>query len=499
MNGLRAALCMGLALLALAAAGGCTRPCKEGTVFLRILYLGGLEADNIQITLSQEETSLVSVRRFVPRRAEDSIEIRFPGAYPQGATLTFEVVAEQSGQPVSVERGQVRLAAGCTAVEVAVRPGGGVQIPDLAAPDLGTPDLATSLALSHLPQHYLSDGTCDFSIDSATHVFDTDQGTLDSLPLPSACVFGTESQTGRNGSFLVGVLAVRSLTIRTGATLRITGSRTLAIVAGGSIQIDGTLDGSANLDVPGPGGLSVGIGWGGQGTIAANGADSGGGGGGYGSSGARAADASSGGAIANGGEGGGTYNNATLTQSVEAGSAGGAGSTSIATSPCGLGGGGGGAIQLSAGGSLQMGSSGKVLANGGGGLGGCLDNGAYGGGGGGSGGALFLESPTLTIMNTAVLAANGGGGGAGADGTVGQRGNDGDNGKPSTSVASGGAGVGSGASGGNGAADNTVARTGPIDTNGGGGGGGVGRIVLRAESISTTGSVISPPPNMQIL
>jgi hypothetical protein len=143
MKGLYAALFVGWTLVAL---GACTRPCKEGTVFLRLRYASGLGADRIQVTVRQAGTQFVAMREFLPQATEDSIEIGFPGgAYPAGAALTIDVLAEQTGRIVGGGQGQVLLAPRCSAVSVTVIPGGGIR--DGAVPP--PPDLARTGALSH--------------------------------------------------------------------------------------------------------------------------------------------------------------------------------------------------------------------------------------------------------------------------------------------------------------------------------------------------------------
>ena len=492
MNVLRLALMCGL-LLALVE--GC-RPCENGTLFLRLLYQGP-RPDRIHVTLQQEGTSATREYDLIPKAREDSLAVRFSGAYPERATFVITVDGfDTAGTQITSGTDRVTLTPGCTVSTITVGEG----LPDLGAPDLGPP-----LAPTHLPNINPDTGVCDLTIQppsSGTPTFNTDTGELTGMTPPPNCIFTTQQQQTSSTppqQFTVAVLIVRNLTIFENAILRITGTRPLAIVARERIQIVGILDGSANLNNPGPGGLATGPGAGNSGTSTSTsngGVDSGGAGGSYGSFGADGATARAGSTTVNGGVRGATYNDDSLPISVEAGSAGGAGgdADANATAPCGLGGGGGGAIQLTAGYVLQI--RGQVLANGGGGLGGCNKNAqGQGGGGGGSGGGLYFESRMLDLASGSVVAANGGGGGSGGDSLV--RGNNGENGRQSATPAPGGTSPGtSGGDGGNGAAGNTLATSGPINLpNGGGGGGGVGRIVLRAQDMSTAGAIVSPPAN----
>lgn len=488
MKGLYVVLLAGLALVA---PSGCTRPCREGTVFLRLRYAAGLNADYIQVTVRQLDTSFVAMREFAPSSSEDSLEIGFPGgAYPRDALLVIDVAAERSGLRVGGGQGQAVLGPGCTSFTVTV-----------------VPDSNPASPISHVPEHYLTDGTCDLTITTTTSTFNTGTGQFEGEPvgLPAGCIYGAESIPGNDGGppSIIAVLAVRSLTISSTGVLKVTGPNPLVIAAANTIQVDGTIDGSANFHAAGPGGLRTGPGVGGNGGNSEL-VDSGGAGGSFGTLGADGADARGSTVSITGGARGNTYNDDTFSRVLQAGSAGGNGAGPVTdTDPfiaCGLGGGGGGAIQLTAKTSLQIGATGRILVNGGGGLGGCGDNStndARSGGGGGSGGALFLEAPTVSIDNGAVLTANGGGGGSGADPVTGTapgiRGQDGQNGSASNTPALGGTTVGGGSgTGGSGATSGTIATSGTVTGNTGGGGAGLGRIVLRAHNQPTTQATISP-------
>lgn len=161
-------------------------------------------------------------------------------------------------------------------------------------------------------------------------------------------------------------------------------------------------------------------------------------------------------------------------------------------------GGGGGAVQIVSNLEIRFGPSGSVLA---GGAGGFRDNGedsngqeGSGGAGGGSGGGILLEAPTVTLAETAGIAANGGGGGSyvarGADANV-LTSNPADGAPGNTFKGAGGAGATRTSEGQNGAdRESDVGDSSNRDTAaaGGGGGGGLGRI-----RINTLGSSFDPP------
>ena len=201
--------------------------------------------------------------------------------------------------------------------------------------------------------------------------------------------------------------------IPSGATVSVTGTLPLEIVAQVSFALGGTISGSGvsatdfGNTVGGPlggpgggnggsGGVNAGSGPGGGGA-SSTGTD-GGGGGGFGGAGAAGGVDSSG----TGGAGGATYGD-VLTQ-LQGGSGG--GGSSASSSPT-EGGGGGGAIEIaSLTGSITL-STGSVLsANGGSGA-----EAGQGASGGGSGGGILLEA--YSIDNAGAVTVTGGNGGAG--------------------------------------------------------------------------------------
>lgn len=179
-----------------------------------------------------------------------------------------------------------------------------------------------------------------------------------------------------------GILAIAtgSFRVAAGATVNVTGSRGLAIVATGPIVIDGLIDVGARGRVGGPGSLVRR------------------GGGGYGSEGGLGGCDTAGGIVP-------TFGNAELTGLC-------GGSTSTAGA-----GGGGGALELVSALSVEIGAAGVVRAVGGGGA--DLAAAPYRGNGG-SGGAVLVQAPTVRVAGTVSVNGGGGAGGYGAPGTDGQ-------------------------------------------------------------------------------
>ena len=350
--------------------------------------------------------------------------------------------------------------------------GGTGEPPDLTPP----PDLMPQvLMLSHVPQHYLTDGTCDLVVSTS---IDTTAHKVDGNDPPAGCIFVDQNEPGPP-SVDVAVLAARSVVFN--GTVKVSGAKALVVVAGTTIQLDGTLDGSANMGTAGPGGFAatMGSGAGPSGKHSPGGmtfADSGGSGGSYGTVGGNGGPGSFSGADAASPGTSMTYGSTLLTASAPGGSGGGTGSSEACNSKNGgVGGAGGGSIQLSA----------------------ATDEGS--GGGGGSGGAVFLESPS--VSSAGGLWANGGSGGGGASGdALGHQGGDGNNATTTkTGAAGGAAGTGGfGGAGGDGYPPATATSSnGAGSANGGGGGGGAGRIVVRSRGAATLDmNKVSPTPQL---
>ena len=255
-----------------------------------------------------------------------------------------------------------------------------------------------------------------------------------------------------------------SVLIHEEVTIRVTGSRALALGSKNDLQIFGKVEAGGYGRIPGPGGWrpSDGTGRGGDGQGEDPLGQGAGGGGGYLAGGGKGGSS---GINSSGGAGGEGYGASTLNTLV-GGSGGGAASNAETETGNGIGGGGGGAIMLFSRGEISVGPNGYINVGGGGGRQGST---AKSGGGGGSGGAILIEAPRIKILG--VLAANGGGGG----GSYVSSDEHGENGRPGAEPASGGNSGGAGGAGTVLSGQNASADFGEYP---GGGGGACGRIRL---------------------
>ena len=349
-----------------------------------------------------------------------------------------------------------------------------------------------TFAPENAPTASLTAGTFDWVVEA-----DTD-ATTGGANIPGGV--GRTTMAQADGARNLVILAVKSLWVKPGVMLRFTGTAAVAIVASGSVLVEGTIDVSASGVTAGPGGWGGGAsGDDGQAPASALAAQAG-------SSAAQYDDSGGGGACfgavgGQGGPGGGapsppvctTFGSSTLSPLFGGGGGGGGGGGTAA----GAGGGGGGAIQLVA--AVRIDVPGVVIAAGAGGGGGeySLDFGP--GGGGGAGGGILLEAPVVNVAGA--VTANGGGGGGGAyymegvggTGTAGLTNRNpapgGQGGSPSDrTIGAGGAG---GAATAAAASGNAGGGSGP---NGGGGGGAVGRIAVYSRSGATPAGTCSPDP-----
>lgn len=341
------------------------------------------------------------------------------------------------------------------------------------------------------------------------YVFDTDYGSIVKVSPDSQVVREPgESMTGDVGfstlpsvdslGVSLGVFQVGSLIIEESAVLFARGSRALVILARSDVQVDGTLSVSHNRGYDPSGGAPAGSNSGGESSVSVGGTGANGRGT-YGGSGGRFERAPArypgghGGSFASLGGGGGYNELASPTGAhndpdlvpLLGGSGGGAGApASTSALMTASGGSGGGAVQITAGTSIIMGSTGLIEAEGQGGS--AAQGSDGGGGGGGSGGTILLEAPRLRIEGA--LRAAGGGGGAGRGcGDPSCEGQGGASQSEGGTAAAGGESppasrAGAGGSGGD--ASGSPGATGQAEMGqvaGGGGGGGVGRIRLNAE------------------
>jgi hypothetical protein len=246
----------------------------------------------------------------------------------------------------------------------------------------------------------------------------------------------------------VAVFTFGSLTVPSGTTLKLVGTRAVAIASSTTIVVNGVVevrpmspDGSGICgpsQAVAPGGYVGGTGelFGHQGAYSAPtpGGGAGGGGGGTASPGGGGGHASRGGAGCNPGDPGDsgascglagmTYDMAALDTAFHGGSGGGGGGVLLQPyHQGGSGGNGGGALRILAASSLEIG--GRIDASGCGGQAGsigcpadtplqdCPPGGTItAGGGGGAGGAIVLEAPRVELDVTAVVYAMGGAGGS---------------------------------------------------------------------------------------
>lgn len=273
----------------------------------------------------------------------------------------------------------------------------------------------------------------------------------------------------------VGIWRFQSLKLTGGVEVR--GTNAAAFVAIEQVQVIGELDarGDCQGTNAGPGGFPGGSerqngGGGGSGGERGDGNNqncSGGGGGAYGGSGG------DGGGDRDGGDPSGDL----LISMLRGGGGGGGGGGD--NNNGGSGGGGGGAIQIVANQRVVIDGV-NGLSPGGVNAGGCGGKPNTGcGGGGGAGGAILVEAATV-VLDTAVLAVNGGGGAGGRSGQPGQNGArslDDANGGNGGNDPDGGGPQQGGGDGGNGAAGARLSGTDGQDRQrAGGGGGGAGRI-----------------------
>ncbi len=204
-----------------------------------------------------------------------------------------------------------------------------------------------------------------------------------------------------------------TISIAQGATVRVTGSRALALVATTSFELDGTIDASADgpttmtAAISGPG-APFAIGNGGNGTANSPGIAGGGGGGGTaGAAGSSTLDQGAGGAA-------GATTGVAMLSPLIAGSTGGHNGAATNDARTAAGGLGGGALQLVSCDAMTISATAIIDVSGSGGAGGPGTTSLLapaGGGGGGGGGALLIEGASMTIAG--VVAANGGAGGGG--------------------------------------------------------------------------------------
>lgn len=299
----------------------------------------------------------------------------------------------------------------------------------------------------------------------------------------------------------IGVFAFASLEIAEGVTVRfrdesavgpVAPLNSVVLLSAGDLVVAGTVDASASLARPGPGGGLPGgdvAGRGRGGSHSAMGSAGGGGGGNAGVGGDGGDSLDAGGTVtAAGGEGG-----AMMADGVSPLIGGGAGGPTEFMAITRPGGAGGGALQLTSRTAVIIRPTGILRAHGGGGPG-RLDM-VVGGVGGGAGGMIVLEAPRVEMevesdTVAGALYANGGGGAGGRSGQDGQDGPAAASGGVSTDPPTGGVAVGGVGS----TVGSLVGEPGASapDRFGGGGGGAAGRIVIISEGVPLLSSLRSP-------
>jgi hypothetical protein len=318
---------------------------------------------------------------------------------------------------------------------------------------------------------------------AGTTTVDSAAGTITS----TSCTLGAVDFTNNvaqasSGGPSVMVIRLQGLTVSNNHVIRLRGDKPIVFLVSGDVLVDlgGTIDAGAVGTSSGPGGSianQCGASTGQPGTTGQSGL--GGGGGGFGTA---------------GGQGGrntnsaGTVSTGTNLQPLRGGCSGGA-----ADQP---GGAGGGAFEISASGTITIGTGGNaaILSAAGGGSPGSSGGSALSSGGAGSGGAILLVAPSLATFGTQGAARVHGGGSGGASGqtTPGQDGHAADDNRATGGTSSDGNGA-TGASGGLCAGANcATASAAGADGNqgggggnsGGGGGGGCVQVITGTSTIS---------------
>ena len=134
--------------------------------------------------------------------------------------------------------------------------------PDASPPEIDAPS-PMLLGLAHVPEgteiEFGAALTMDVIGDAEWEIDTSDPATIrdpDGNDVDRS--FVETAQVG-SGPMLV-ILAVESLQIDQGVSLRVTGARPLVVFASGDITVNGTIDANARLDQPGPNGGGPGSG-----------------------------------------------------------------------------------------------------------------------------------------------------------------------------------------------------------------------------------------------
>ena len=326
---------------------------------------------------------------------------------------------------------------------------------------------------------------------SGTTTVDSNAGTVTS----TSCSLGTVDVTNNvaqsvSGGPSVMVVRLQGLTVTSGHVLALKGDKPVVLLVAGDVVVDlgGRIDAGATGKSAGPGG-SLSASCAGSTGTSESGMQWGGGGGGFGTAGGRGGKSSGSGAAA------GTASTGANLQPLRGGCGGGTGGAGA-----GAAGAAGGAFEISASGTITIGtgSNPAILSAAGGGSPAVTTGQNVGSGGGGSGGGILLVSPVVASFGSGGVARVHGGASGGSEGCScnpetsadnGQDGHSADNtaatGGRSADVnaaagANGGLCAGAGCANASASGANGAAAQAPNSGSGGGGGGG--RIQVIASS-----------------
>lgn len=102
-------------------ATGCTRPCKEASIFVTLSYTSStMSAASVAVTVTDGmATQHVNLARDTASN-NDSIEIDFHPAYPMGSTVAIEVDATRDGSLIGFGSATVFLDTSCKTLDIAI-------------------------------------------------------------------------------------------------------------------------------------------------------------------------------------------------------------------------------------------------------------------------------------------------------------------------------------------------------------------------------------------
>jgi hypothetical protein len=123
------------ALLFLLLFAGCTRRCKDKTLYVTVnLGNGSAAADTLTVTVTVAGgASVTSSLPHKPGAASGQIEIQFPNGYPSGKMVTVNIDALSAGVVLATGTSTLQPGSGCDVATVAV---------NMSAPDMSGDDMA---------------------------------------------------------------------------------------------------------------------------------------------------------------------------------------------------------------------------------------------------------------------------------------------------------------------------------------------------------------------